>query len=191
LKQLKRNTEQLIETIVKRMRQRPALAGLISLLNAEPGTTTFRDTKLSPAQQKQTLDALSDLQHHLIELLTPLSEPHPKERRASECLRRLIEEINSRDLKPGFYLHQGTVHQSFYAPFTADNDAEDTVSGMYSNLATVLVSGEIRLLRRCPYCGKFFMAVIDRRARFCPGHGRLYYDDPSRAKERVYKSRSK
>ena len=60
---------------------------------------------------------------------------------------------------------------------------------LYSIIANALVSGDLALLRQCPYCKNLLLAVKDKRTRFCPGHMRLYYDDPARAKVRVELSR--
>jgi hypothetical protein len=60
----------------------------------------------------------------------------------------------------------------------------------YASIAEGLVSGELTMLRRCPYCRIFFVAKESRQLFCAREHGRLYYDDPTRAKERVYKSRA-
>jgi hypothetical protein len=50
----------------------------------------------------------------------------------------------------------------------------------YAYVGTGLTSGELARLRRCGYCGRFFIAPQPRMT-FCPGtdHARLYYDRPS------------
>ncbi len=63
----------------------------------------------------------------------------------------------------------------------------------YGMIAEGLVSGALALLRRCPYCQRFFTAKSPREI-FCvpkhgPRHSRLYYDELERAKQRVYNSR--
>lgn len=48
---------------------------------------------------------------------------------------------------------------------------------IYAHIAAGLVSGEMARLRRCGYCGKFFIASQSRMT-FCPktDHARLFYD---------------
>jgi hypothetical protein len=59
----------------------------------------------------------------------------------------------------------------------------------YAMIADGLISRELDRLRRCQHCNRFFIAD-ERRQIFCtPDHGRAYYDDPTRAKARVYESR--
>jgi hypothetical protein len=61
----------------------------------------------------------------------------------------------------------------------------------YAMIADGLISRELDRLRRCQHCNRFFIAD-ERRQIFCiPDHGRAYYDDPTLAKARVYKSRHK
>jgi hypothetical protein len=75
-----------------------------------------------------------------------------------------------------------TIDFSAGAPYAPSRD-------FYGMIAEGLVNGELDLLRRCPYCQQFFTAR-QRREIFCtPQHARLYYDDPGRAKQRVYNSR--
>jgi hypothetical protein len=74
--------------------------------------------------------------------------------------------------------------------FVPQFDANRPETCLYAIIARGLISGELALLRRCPHCKKFFLAP-DPRTRFLPGHMRLYYDEPSRAKVRVELSRSR
>jgi hypothetical protein len=60
----------------------------------------------------------------------------------------------------------------------------------YAIIADGLISGKLAMLRRCKKCRIFFLAKEPRQV-FCePAHGRLYYDDPTRAKKRVEDSRA-
>ena len=78
------------------------------------------------------------------------------------------------------------VHQGFVPQLDERNRP---LAFLYSIIANALVSGDLALLRQCPYCKNVLLAVKDKRTRFCPGHMRLYYDDPARAKVRVELSR--
>jgi hypothetical protein len=197
MKQSKRKSADFIVIAPIRRKPTPEMSGLLILLNTEDfGEPTGPLENLVPMSAEQTLQtfqALRSLRPHLIDLLTPIADPYPMEKHASQYLRVLIGEINRRGLRAGFRLVNGTVHQDFFPP-SNQGAAQSMVSSIYSSVATTLVSGELKLLRRCPHCGKFFLALKDPRARFCPGrpgHARLYYDEPSRARDRVYKSRSK
>ena len=45
----------------------------------------------------------------------------------------------------------------------------------YGMIAEGLITGELARLRRCPCCQMFFVPV-DPRARYLPGHARVYHD---------------
>jgi (2Fe-2S) ferredoxin len=143
--------------------------------------------------------ALTELRPRLIQQLAPIAElpergTTPAKKRAAqaiqkrrfEALCKLVWAINSQGLRIHFKVSvtpRGAWHveQDFYPPNTTP---ELIVTNVYSNLAAALVSGELELLRKCPHCDKFFVALEDRRRRFLPGHMRLYYDDPTVVKER-------
>jgi hypothetical protein len=143
--------------------------------------------------------ALDSLRPRLIELLAPIAELPERgttaakkragqavQNRRFEALCKLTWAINSRGLLTRFRVSakpRGAwrVEQEFIPPNTTP---ERIVTSVYSNLAAALVSGELELLRRCPHCDKFFVALEDRRMRFLPGHMRLYYDEPRKIKER-------
>jgi hypothetical protein len=61
----------------------------------------------------------------------------------------------------------------------------------YGLIIEACATGEIRKLRRCRHCEIFFLATENRQVFCKPQHARAYYDDPARAKERVYNSRDR
>jgi hypothetical protein len=61
---------------------------------------------------------------------------------------------------------------------------------LYTILADGLIFGDLAMIRLCDYCRTFFVAKELRQIFCTPAHGRLYWDDPARAKKRVEKSRS-
>jgi hypothetical protein len=146
-----------------------------------------------------TVDALRP---RLIELLAPVAEIPERsstddaKKRAAEkriaqerrfkALCKLTWAINSQGLLIRFNVLPAKggdwrVEQTVIPPNTSP---EAIPTNLYDSLAAALVSGELDLLRRCPHCKRFFVALKDRRQRFCPGHMRLYYDHPSKATNR-------
>jgi hypothetical protein len=166
--------------------------------------------KVTPDEKKSLLSwsenitaALDGSRPRLIELLAPIAEipggkAPPAIKRAAnkrrfEALCKLTGAINSQGLRIHFHASANKrggwrVQQTFFPPNTSPERAP---TSFYDSLAEALVSGELELLRRCPHCKRFFLALKDRRARFCHGHMRLYYDDATKAKIRKELSRSK
>lgn len=80
-------------------------------------------------------------------------------------------------------------HSWIVNPYHAGSVEYSGEKNLYLLVAAGLQGGQLSMLRRCQQCNRFFIAD-ERRQVFCSTeHARAYWDDPERAKKRVYKSR--
>jgi hypothetical protein len=184
---------------------------VVAFLNAPSFDATKQDLRsntkwyveLSPAEKdfhiQQSLTGLNALdinRSRLIDLLTAIADvpggrtsstkKQAAKKRRLDALSQLAWAINKQRLLARFEVSASRggawhVEQEFLGQNTAP---ERAATSYYADLATVLVSGELELLRRCPCCKKFFVALKDPRERFCRGHLRRYYDETSEATRR-------
>jgi hypothetical protein len=153
-----------------------------------------------------SLEHLESIRHWFIAALFPIADPSPgsKQKRIYECLLSLMAKLNQMRFEPIFRVMVGEketarrmlsrdqrIFSRGSSKWIITMDFRPSISyaperDFYGMIAEGLVKGELDLLRRCPYCQQFFTAK-QRREIFCiPRHGRLYYDDPARAVQRVY-----
>jgi hypothetical protein len=157
-----------------------------------------------------SLEHLENLRQELIANLLPIAEPQAAltRNRVYEYLLALTAKLNQMKFEARFNILSG--EKKTAQPRMLNGDQRtfsrgrgewivtmDFSSGIsysperdfYGMIAEALANGELDLLRRCPYCQKFFTAKAPREIYCIPQHGRLYHDEPVRATPRVYKSR--
>jgi hypothetical protein len=147
---------------------------------AELYLEVFRDT---PEALKEYHDIVTSI---VLSLINPVTS-----QTKGEALLEICQRLNRMPYKPNWkpLRHKG-IGPMVEMEFAVDRSK--TVASdfyFYGLIIEACMTGEIRKLRHCPHCGVFFMAAEFRQVFCNPGHARLYYDNPKRAKDRVYKSR--
>jgi hypothetical protein len=157
-----------------------------------------------------SLEHLESIREWLVAALLPIADPPlgSKRKRIYECLLSLTTKLNQMRFEPVFKVvtgekktarrmlsrdqrifSRGSGHWIITMDFSAGMSYSPE-RDFYGMIAEALMNGELDLLRRCPYCHQFFTARQPREIYCIPQHGRLYYDHPERAKERVDNSRA-